>query len=171
MNSHTQQNSIKVCGHKLYFMGKEYFCSYGRNGFCVNKIEGDGCTPVGNFRILGGFYRYDKIGSLTSLLPLVVTSPEMGWCDDPESAEYNNLISKPYDKNHEDLYRHDDRYDIVLYIDHNMNPVVSGKGSAIFIHVASFGYGPTEGCIGLSLQDLKEIVTHINKDTIISLNP
>ncbi len=36
----------------------------------------------------------------------------------------------------------------------NDDPVVPGKGSAIFLHLARPDYGPTEGCIALPRDDL-----------------
>ena len=29
----------------------------------------------------------------------------MGWCDDPKSIKYNQIISLPADYSHEELYR------------------------------------------------------------------
>jgi len=37
----------------------------------------------------------------------------------------------------------------------NDAPVVRGRGSAIFLHVARADYAPTEGCIALALGDLQ----------------
>ncbi len=36
----------------------------------------------------------------------------------------------------------------------NDAPVVPGRGSAIFLHVARPDYAPTEGCVALALPDL-----------------
>jgi L,D-peptidoglycan transpeptidase YkuD (ErfK/YbiS/YcfS/YnhG family) len=36
--------------------------------------------------------------------------------------------------------------------------VERGRGSAIFLHVASPDYGPTEGCIALALGDLQRVL-------------
>ena len=60
----------------------------------------------------------------------------MGWCDDINSYEYNKAIAFPFEYSAERLYRNDDIYDIICIIEYNSNPVIKGKGSAIFIHVA-----------------------------------
>jgi L,D-peptidoglycan transpeptidase YkuD (ErfK/YbiS/YcfS/YnhG family) len=36
--------------------------------------------------------------------------------------------------------------------------VERGRGSAIFLHVARGDYAPTEGCIALALDDLREVL-------------
>jgi L,D-peptidoglycan transpeptidase YkuD (ErfK/YbiS/YcfS/YnhG family) len=40
----------------------------------------------------------------------------------------------------------------------NDAPVERGRGSAIFLHVARGDYAPTEGCIALALDDLREVL-------------
>jgi L,D-peptidoglycan transpeptidase YkuD (ErfK/YbiS/YcfS/YnhG family) len=40
----------------------------------------------------------------------------------------------------------------------NDAPVVRGRGSAIFLHVARPDYAPTEGCVALSLRDLLAVL-------------
>jgi len=94
----------------------------------------------------------------------------MGWCDDPESKQYNKLIKFPFNFSAEKLYRTDNIYDIVLVLDFNSNPVRKNKGSAIFIHIAKKNYGSTEGCVAISKRDLKIIIKKINKKTIININ-
>ena len=60
----------------------------------------------------------------------------MGWCDDPNSKDYNKLIKLPFSYNCEKLYKSNNTYDLILVLNYNMNPVIKRKGSAIFIHVA-----------------------------------
>jgi L,D-peptidoglycan transpeptidase YkuD (ErfK/YbiS/YcfS/YnhG family) len=56
------------------------------------------------------------------------------------------------------MWRDDEVYDLVVILGYNDAPVVAGAGSAIFIHVARPGYACTEGCIGLALADLVELL-------------
>ena len=43
----------------------------------------------------------------------------MGWCDDPKSANYNQLINLPNNYNSEKLYRNDNIYDLIVVLDYN----------------------------------------------------
>ena len=74
---------------------------------------------------------------------------KMGWCDDPKSKKYNQLIELPFKFNFEKLYRNDDIYDIIFILSFNTNPVLKNKGSAIFIHIAKKNYSPTKGCVAI----------------------
>jgi len=40
----------------------------------------------------------------------------------------------------------------------NDMPVVRGRGSAIFLHLARPGFTPTEGCIALEQRDLLRVL-------------
>lgn len=70
---------------------------------------------------------------------------------------------------HEKLFREDHQYDIVVPLGYNDAPVIAGKGSAIFLHVAKPDYSGTEGCIALSLPDLLEILHHCDASTKIEI--
>ena len=80
---------------------------------------------------------------------------------------YNTKIQFPFSNSAEELFRQDDRYDIVCITTHNQNPIIPDAGSAIFIHVASEDYSPTEGCVALGLGDLTEILSTLTKTTDI----
>ena len=94
----------------------------------------------------------------------------MGWCDDPKSKNYNKLIKLPFSYNYEKLYRKENIYDIVLVLNYNMNPIVRGKGSAIFIHVAKRKFTKTEGCVAIKKQDLLKIVKEIKQNTKVKIS-
>ena len=50
-----------------------------------------------------------------------------------------------------------------------MNPVVKGKGSAIFIHVTKKNYKKTEGCIALKKTDLIKIIKGLKRNTSVKI--
>ena len=52
---------------------------------------------------------------------------------------YNRLVKLPYAASHEELWRDDHLYDLVVVLGFNDDPVVPGKGSAIFLHLARAG--------------------------------
>jgi L,D-peptidoglycan transpeptidase YkuD (ErfK/YbiS/YcfS/YnhG family) len=72
--------------------------------------------------------------------------------------EYNRPVRLPYAGRHEELWRRDGLYDIVGILGWNDAPVVRGRGSAIFLHVARPDARPTEGCIALGLRDLQDVL-------------
>ncbi len=114
-------------------------------------------------------YRKDRIPRLVSNIKRLEIQKDFGWCDDPNSNKYNQLIKLPTRYSAEKLHKKDNTYDIVLVLDYNMNPVKKNKGSAIFIHVAKKDYQSTEGCIAVKKKDLKNIVKIINKKTLVKI--
>ena len=50
--------------NKLKHQNRIYNCSLGINGLTKNKIEGDGCTPIGSFSLGRIFYRIDRVKKL-----------------------------------------------------------------------------------------------------------
>ena len=94
---------------------------------------------------------------------------KMGWCDDPKSKKYNQLIKLPFKFNFEKLYRNDDIYDIIFVLSFNTNPIIKNKGSAIFIHIAKRNYSPTKGCVAIRKDDIKKLAREINRKTIVKI--
>jgi L,D-peptidoglycan transpeptidase YkuD (ErfK/YbiS/YcfS/YnhG family) len=134
---------------------KRLRCALGRSGITSCKIEGDGATPTGLFPFREIYFRADRIAR--------------PWCDDPRDALYNRHITLPIDASHEVLSRPDGLYDLVVVLGYNDDPVVAGKGSAIFLHVAAPDYSPTEGCVALSLDDLVAVVAGVGPDAVIDI--
>jgi L,D-peptidoglycan transpeptidase YkuD (ErfK/YbiS/YcfS/YnhG family) len=145
-------------------------CALGKAGIGKKKIEGDNITPKGNFRILKVYYRKDRIKKIHTKFKLIKIKKNMGWCSDPTSKNYNQQIKLPTRFKHEKLYRKDSLYDIILFINYNINPIVKNKGSAIFIHIAKKNYKPTAGCIALKKEDLIKLLGLIKKNTKIFIN-
>ncbi len=134
-------------------------CAVGRSGIGAKASEGDGLTPAGRYPLRRVFYRPDRVSPPRTMLPLVELSPRDCWCDDPADPSYNRLVHGPYRARTETLWRDDSLYDIVAVIGFNDDPVVAGKGSAIFLHVARPDFAPTEGCVALAHADLLEALT------------
>ena len=93
----------------------------------------------------------------------------MGWCDDPKSKKYNQLIYLPSNYRYEKLFKSESVYDVVLVLNYNMTPIKKNKGSAIFIHVASRNFRKTEGCIAIKKNDLLKIIEQIKANTKIKI--
>lgn len=160
---------LLVSGHTLTFMGKTYRCAIGKGGFSASKKEGDGCTPIGTFGLRKCWYRHDKVDCVVTYLPLSIIRGDYGWSDDPSKPDYNKLVRLPYNGSHEKLWRSDGLYDVFVEIGYNDEPVIPGKGSAIFLHCATDDYKPTEGCVALLKQDLLQLLEQIDTQTRITM--
>ncbi len=155
---------------KLIWRGKEYACALGRGGVTAEKKEGDGATPAGRFPVRDIYFRADRLERPETVFPLRAISPGDGWCDDPGDEKYNRLVTLPHPARHERMWREDHLYDIVVVLGYNDDPPVSGKGSAIFMHLASPDYDPTEGCVALALLELIEIIETLDASTEIRIH-
>lgn len=156
---------------ELVFDGKTYRCAIGKNGFSTDKSEGDNCTPLGLFALRECWWRQDKLlHAPKTALPTRVITPEDGWCDAPEHDCYNTHVKLPFAASHEKLWRDDDVYDVIVPLGYNDNPVIKGKGSAIFMHVARPHYAGTEGCVALALPDLLEILGKVTQNSHIQID-
>ena len=120
----------------LKYKNLELKCTLGRAGIGIKKREGDNITPKGTYKIINIFYRKDRIKKISSKFKLIGITKKIGWCDDPRSEYYNQLIKLPTKYSHEKFFRKDNIYDLVLVLNYNMRPIIKNKGSAIFIHVA-----------------------------------
>ena len=159
---------VKKTGY-LNYKNFKFRCALGKNGIRKKIKEGDGITPKGIYKIKIVYYRQDKIKKISTSINSKKIEKNMGWCDDPKSDNYNQLINLPNKYNSEKLYRNDNIYDLIVVLDYNMNPIIKNKGSAIFIHIAKKNYTPTQGCIALSKIDLLKILNKINKKTKIKI--
>ena len=144
-------------------------CALGKRGIGIKKKEGDLVTPKGSFKIIGILYRPDKVKNLRTKLKKKAINKRMGWCDDPKSKKYNQLIKLPSKFNFEKLYRNDGIYDILFILNFNTNPVKTNKGSAIFLHIAKKNYLPTKGCIAIKKNDIKKLASEINRKTLVKI--
>jgi len=125
----------------------------GPGGIAIKGGEGDGITPRGRFVVREIFYRADRIPKPVTALPLRAMEKNDGWCDAPDDPAYNRLVKLPYPASAESLWRDDHLYDLVAVLGYNDDPVVPGKGSAIFLHVARPDFSATHGCVALPLDD------------------
>lgn len=153
----------------LVLAGHPLPASLGRSGIRADKREGDGATPRGTFRLTRVWYRPDRGARPRTGLPIRRIHPDDGWCDDPSSAAYNRPVRLPCRGGHEKMWRGDALYDYVVELAHNTRPRVRGRGSAIFMHVATPDFGPTAGCIALRGAALKRMLARIGPKTRIRI--
>ena len=145
-------------------------CAIGKNGIGYKKKEGDKITPIGSYKILYILYRRDRITTLNTKIKKIPIKKNMGWCDDPKSKKYNKLIKIPFKFSAERLFIKKNIYDIILVLNFNINPTISNKGSAIFLHIADKKYTKTLGCVAVKKKDLKNILKKISKKTKIIIS-
>ncbi|MBI5521709.1 MAG: L,D-transpeptidase family protein [Desulfarculus sp.] len=144
--------------------GRAYRCALGRSGIKPGKREGDGATPAGTFPLRRVLYRPDKLPQPPRTgLPVSIIAPDDGWCDEPNHPAYNQPVKLPFPASHEELWRTDGLYDLIVVLGYNDDPVLPGAGSAIFLHVARDGYAPTAGCVAFSREDLLEIISRLGE--------
>jgi len=144
-------------------------CALGRSGTARRKREGDGASVIGRFSLIQVFYRRDKRLPLRTNLPLKPIRTTDGWCDEPSDRRYNRKVTKPCPSSHESLWRDDDLYDVVVDIGINRGPIVKGRGSALFLHIARPGYAPTAGCVAVSENHMARLLTLTGPDTVLEI--
>jgi L,D-peptidoglycan transpeptidase YkuD (ErfK/YbiS/YcfS/YnhG family) len=122
----------------------------GRSGLSAHKREGDGATPTGTYRLGGTVYGIAPDPGLRLRYHRLVCGD--WWDEDARSAAYNTFrhvrcgTQPPFGGDSEALWRISPQYRYFAVIEYNAAPVVPGRGSAIFLHVA---VGPTAGCVSL----------------------
>ncbi len=135
--------------------GRDLRCVLGEAGILAHKQEGDGATPCGLLALRRVLYRADRLPSPVTGLPREPIAPDDGWCDEVGHPDYNRAVQLPHPARHERLWREDRLYDLVAVLGYNDDPVQRGRGSAIFLHLASQDERPTKGCVALHHDDLR----------------
>ena len=145
--------------------GLQLRCALGRGGIRRDKREGDGATPVGSWPMRRLLYRADRMKLPQTALPSSAIRPDDGWCDAPQDPNYNMPVRLPYAGSAETLYRADGVYDLIVPLGYNDAPVVTGAGSAIFLHLARPDFTATEGCVALALADLLSVLGEADRES------
>lgn len=162
-----------LSSHEAEWNGQVFRCAIGRGGveMPAEKTEGDGATPSGRWLMREVFFRADRLARPQTLLPCRPLGRADGWCDAAGDPRYNCFVTHPYPASAEELWRADGLYDLIVVLGYNDAPVVDGKGSAIFLHVARPDYGPSEGCVHLSRQDLLTVLRQAQEGSAVVIPP
>lgn len=97
--------------------------------------------------------------------PYTKTDGSDFWVDDPASPDYNRWIRSEtgpkaewasFERLRQPLYRY------AVVIGYNEQPVVPGKGSAIFLHLWRGADQPTAGCVALSESALLKLLARLD---------
>lgn len=144
--------------------GIETMCIYGKNGFSYNKQEGDLATPIGIYPLLYAFGTEDEIK--TKLEYKKITPYSYYSNDISKPNEYNRWIESNIKIKGEHLIEYKEEYKYGMVIGYNSNPVIVGKGSAIFLHCKG-GKGYTAGCIAVEEEIMKYLLQKLNSNAYI----
>ncbi len=146
-------------------------CLVGRAGFIAGdaKREGDMATPVGTWPLRHVYYRPDRIPPPDTGLPVIALTPDMGWCDDPGDPAYNRPVERPFPGRHEELWRDDGLYDLIVVLGHNDSPPVPWLGSAVFLHLREDETTHTAGCVAVRRQDMLALLGAADTETVLKI--
>jgi len=147
-------------------------CAMGRGGVIAaeQKREGDGTSPQGLWQMVRVIYRPDRLARPDTALPVIPMRENDGWCDAPGHPLYNRPVSLPFADSHEKLWRDDHVYDLIVELNHNRDPIIPGRGSAVFFHLAHEDYRPTEGCVAIAREQMLEVLKTANPKTSIEIS-
>lgn len=146
-----------------------FACSIGKAGISYAKSEGDWTTPAGRWPLRYVMYRPDRVTRPLTALPVKPIRPGSGWCDDPAARDYNKPVRLPCPFSHEELWRQDHLYDLVVVLGHNDTPPVAGKGSAVFMHLRTSDGAATQGCVALQQQHLRLMLSRSGPGTVLHI--
>ncbi len=158
-----RQRAVLVAG------AVRFHVAIGRSGMTHDKREGDGASPIGVFHLLRLWRRRDAKPYGRSGMIERSTSRSDLWCDANGHRLYNRPAKAPLAASHEQMWRADHLYDIVIEIGWNIRPRILGRGSAIFMHLARDGVSPTAGCVALLPRDMRKLLPLIGRRTKIIL--
>ena len=108
-------------------------------------------------------YRPDRIKKPKTNLPTCIIKKNHICCDNPKHPKYNTIFETKNLNLGEKLWRKDLLYDIVIVIGYNDNPVIKGKGSAIFLHLSKKNIITTEGCIAIEKKNMINLLKYYPK--------
>lgn len=140
---------------------------FGYNGISHQHAEGDGASPIGLYALTYAFGNAQEPEGLK--VPWRPITPYSDWVGDATSPYYNTwqerndpAITQLWDfDSSEHLEDYPKQYAYSMVIDYNSDPVVPGKGSAIFFHCST---GSTAGCIGMKEGDFLQVLQWLDSE-------
>ena len=154
-------------GEDRYYLQWKAYSGYGRNGLKegTERKEGDGTTPLGAYPIS---FAFGFPSSVNTKLPYKQIQKTSYWSG--EKNTYNTWVESPTKISGERLYSYKICYEKALAIGFNQNPVVFGRGSAIFLHIKAPDTWESSGCITIEKQAMEELLPLLkDKLSIITL--
>jgi D-alanyl-D-alanine dipeptidase len=129
------------------------------------KKEGDGKSPAGIFRLSTAF-GYAAQGQPGWKMPYVSLTPSVECVDDARSKFYTRVLDRaavtPDWSSSEQMLRPDGLYRWGVMIDHNAEPVITGAGSCIFLHIWLGPAVGTTGCTAMAQEQLESLLGRLD---------
>lgn len=130
-------------------------------------------TPRGVFPLTEAFGRAKDPGTA---LPYVRVALSHWWVSDVKSRYYNTMRTCTpgswcgFRQSRSEQLGAISAYRYAIVMDYNRDPIVSGRGSAFFLHVSEGK--PTQGCISMPARDIKWLVRWLDPTAtpVISVN-
>ncbi len=138
-----------------------YQARIGKNGLSSRRREGDGTTPTGTYPIGRTMYGNEPDPGVRFAYRRLRCGD--WWDEDSTSPTYNSFqhvrcgTTPPFRGKSEGMWQQPQPYPHLAVIDFNMDPVVPGRGSGIFLH-AQTGRS-TNGCISLRGDQLVAVLS------------
>ena len=148
-----------------------YAARVGRSGIRKNRREGDGTTPIGTFRIGRVMYGNEPNPGVKFRYQRLRCGD--WWDEDPSSPTYNTLQRLRCGEQPQfavkslGMWQERTAYTHLAVVEFNMNPIVPGRGSGIFLHAQTGG--PTNGCISLRRPDLVRVLRWLRPSSAPSI--
>lgn len=125
------------------------------------KREGDGKSPAGIFNLTSAFGSRAKPDFVKLPFTELITSTEC--VDDTKSASYNQIVDRykigNFDwESSEKMLAVGTQYDLGVFVAHNSNPVKTGNGSCIFLHIWKDEKGGTAGCTAMKREHIETLL-------------
>ncbi len=126
-----------------------------------HKREGDGKSPAGIFKLTSTFGSADK--PVFVKLPYTKLVEGTECVDDVKSSHYNTIVDRTQVGNvdwnsSEKMLAVGAQYDLGVFVAHNSNPPVAGKGSCIFLHIWKTDATGTAGCTAMERATIEKIL-------------
>ena len=159
--------ALTACGRTV---AGPWAAHVGWNGLAASRREGDGTTPIGTFRFGDTIYGAAPDPGVRLGYHRIVCGDY--WVEDPRSRAYNTFRHVPCGtpppfRAADGLWESPRAYRHFAFIRYNADPVVPGRGSAIFLH-ASTG-GPTNGCVSVAVPRLVQTLRWLRPGATIAI--
>ena len=138
------------------------YAGYGKNGLSAERVEGDKTTPIGSFPLLTAFGKAENPGTQ---MGYQVVTPHSYWTDADNAWVESKTRLEGEHLN--DYYQ----YKYAMAIGFNLNPMVSGKGGAIFLHCKSKDRWYTAGCVSVTESSMVRLLRLTHDGAYIIIVP